>query len=34
MSESGYGHDGISCMAFDIHVNISLGCVLVGLTIA
>ena len=33
MSDSGYGHDDILCMTYDIHVDISLGCVLVGLTI-
>ena len=34
MSDSGYGHDGISCMkygiscmTYDIHVDILLGCV-------
>ena len=28
MSDSGYGHDDISCMTYDIHVDIIvLGCV-------
>ena len=27
MSDSGYGHDDISCMTCDIHVYILLGCV-------
>ena len=27
MSDSGYGHDNISCMTYDIHVDILLGCV-------
>ena len=27
MSDSGYGHDGILCMTYDIHVDILLGCV-------
>ena len=27
MSDSGYGHDDISCMTYDIHVDILLGCV-------
>ena len=26
MSDSGYGHDDISCMTYDIHVDILLGC--------
>ena len=26
---SDYGHDGISCMTYDIHVDILLGCVFV-----
>ena len=34
MSDSGYGHDDISCMTYDIHVDISLGCVFVCATIA
>ena len=25
MSDSGYGHDDISCMTYDIHVDILLG---------
>ena len=29
MSDSGYGHDNISCMTYDIHVDILLGCVFV-----
>ena len=29
MSDSGYGHDDISCMKYDIHVDILLGCVFV-----
>ena len=28
MSNSGYGHDDISCMTYDIHVDILLGYVL------
>ena len=27
MSDSRYGHDDISCMTYDIHVDILLGCV-------
>ena len=27
MSDSGYGHDDISCMTYDIYVDTSLGCV-------
>ena len=27
MSDSGYEHDDISCMTYDIHVDILLGCV-------
>ena len=27
MSDLGYGHDNISCMTYDIHVDILLGCV-------
>ena len=27
VSDSGYGHDDISCMTYDIHVDILLGCV-------
>ena len=27
MSDSGYGHGDISCMTYDIHVDILLGCV-------
>ena len=27
MSDLGYGHDDISCMTYDIHVDILLGCV-------
>ena len=27
MSDSGYGHDYIPCMTYDIHVDILLGCV-------
>ena len=26
MSDSGYGHDDISCMTYDIHVDTLLGC--------
>ena len=26
MSDSGYGHENISCMTCDIHVDILLGC--------
>ena len=29
MSDSGYGHDDISCLTYDIHVDILLGCVFV-----
>ena len=29
MSDSGYGHDDISCMTYDIHVDILLGRVFV-----
>ena len=29
MSDSGYGHDGISCMTCDINVDILLECVYV-----
>ena len=29
MSDSGYGHDDNSCMTYDIHVDIFLGCVFV-----
>ena len=29
MSDLGYGHDDISCMTYDIHVDILLGCVFV-----
>ena len=28
VSDSGYGHDEIFCMTYDIHVDILLGCVL------
>ena len=27
MSDLGHGHDGISCMTYEIHVDILLGCV-------
>ena len=27
MSDSGFGHDDISCITYDIHVDILLGCV-------
>ena len=27
MSDLRYGHDGISCMTYDIHIDILLGCV-------
>ena len=27
MSDSGYGHDDISCMTYDIHVDALLRCV-------
>ena len=27
MSDTEYGHDDISCMTYDIHVDILLGCV-------
>ena len=33
VSDSGYGHEDIPCMTFDIHVDILLGCVWVGLII-
>ena len=29
MNDTGYGHDDISCMTYDIHVDILLGCVFV-----
>ena len=29
MSDSGYGHDDISCMTYDIYVDILLGCVFI-----
>ena len=29
MSDSGYGYDDFSCMTYDIHVDILLGCVFV-----
>ena len=29
MSDSGYRHDDISCMTYDIHVDILFGCVFV-----
>ena len=29
MSDSGYGNDDISCMTYDIHVDILLGCLFV-----
>ena len=29
VSDSGYGHDDISCMTYDIHVDILLRCVFV-----
>ena len=29
ISDSGYGHDDISCMTYDIHVDILLVCVFV-----
>ena len=29
VSDSGYRHDDISCMTYDIHVDILLGCVFV-----
>ena len=32
-SDSGYGHESISCMIYDIHVNILLGCLFVCATI-
>ena len=34
MSDSGYGHENISCMTYDIHVDILLGCLFVCATIA
>ena len=34
MSDSGYGHEDISCMTYDIHVDILLTCVFVCVTIA
>ena len=34
MSDSGYGHEDISCMTYDIHVDILLACVFVCATIA
>ena len=33
-SDSGYGHESISCMIYDIHVNILLGCLFICATIA
>ena len=33
-SDSGYGHENISCMTYDIHVDILLGCLFVCATIA
>ena len=33
MGDSGYGHEDIPCMTYNIHVEFSLGCVLVGLII-
>ena len=32
--DSGHGHENISCMTFDIHVDILLGCLFVRATIA
>ena len=34
VSDSGYGNDDISCMTYDIHVDILLACVFVCATIA
>ena len=34
MSDSGYGHENISCMTYDIHVGILLGCLFDCATIA
>ena len=34
MSDSGYGHGNISCMTYDIHVDILLGCLFVCATTA
>ena len=34
MSDSAYGHEDISCMTYDIHVDILLACVFVCVTIA
>ena len=33
-SDLGYGHESISCMTYDIHVDILLGCLFVCATIA
>ena len=33
-SDSGYGHESISCMTYNIHVDILLGCLFVCATIA
>ena len=33
MNDSGYGYEDIPCMTYDIHVDISLECVWVGLII-
>ena len=33
-SDSGYGHESISCMTYDIHVDILLGCLFVYANIA
>ena len=34
MSDLGYGHEDISCMTYNIHVDILLGCLFVCATIA
>ena len=34
MSDSGYGHEDISCMAYNIYVDILLECLFVFATIA
>ena len=34
MSDVGYGHENISCMTYDIHVGILLGCLFDCATIA
>ena len=33
VSDSGYGHEDISCMTYDMHVDILLGCVFVYMSL-